>query len=118
MIRMMCGVGLIDRVLTDILCGRMGWVLLSRLRIWSFKAACGGSDMAWEEDAFDWKKKKNGESEFDKKLLTLASQDNDIKTDVVVVVVDLLILDKSMQMIFHSDNYHFDNWFYFYPLFL
>ena len=54
------------------------------------------------------KKKKNGESEFDKKLLTLASQDNDIKTDVVVVV-DLLILDKSMQMIFHSDNYHFDN---------
>ena len=71
------------------------------------------------EDAFDWKKKKkNGESEFDKKLLTLASQDNDIKTDVVVVVVDLLILDKSMQMIFHSDNYHFDNWFYFYPLFL
>ena len=116
----MCGVGLIDRVLTDILCGRMGWVLLSRLRIWSFKAACGGSDMAWEEDAFDWKKKKkkNGESEFDKKLLTLASQDNDIKTDVVVVVVDLLILDKSMQMIFHSDNYHFDNWFYFYPLFL
>ena len=33
MIRMMCGVGLIDRLLTDILCGRMGWVLLSRLRI-------------------------------------------------------------------------------------
>ena len=68
------------------------------------------------EDAFEWK--KNGESKFEQKLLTLASQDDDIRIDVVVVVVvGLLILDKSMQMIFH-----FDNWFfflmYFYPLFL
>ena len=49
--------------------------------------------------------KKNGESKFEQKLLTLASQDDGITIDVVVVVVvGLLILDKSMQMIFHFDN--------------
>ena len=40
---------------------------------------------------YDQKKEKNGESELQQKWLTLANQDNDIKTIVVVVVVVVVV---------------------------
>ena len=40
-------------------------------------------------------KKKNGESELQQKWLTLANQDNDIKTIVVVVVVVVVAIFQT-----------------------
>ena len=44
---------------------------------------------------YDQKKEKNGESELQQKRLTLANQDNDIKTIVVVVVVVVAIFQTN-----------------------
>ena len=44
---------------------------------------------------YDQKKENNGESELQQKWLTLANQDNDIKTIVVVVVVVVVAIFQT-----------------------
>ena len=44
---------------------------------------------------YDQKKEKSGESELQQKWLTLANQDNDIKTIVVVVVVVVVAIFQT-----------------------